>query len=99
MDVGAGGGLPSIPCLIARPDLRALLVESSKKKAVFLREALRALGLDERTEVIAERFEGLQHPEADCLTCRALDRFSDVFQGLLKWSELIETLLLFGGVS
>src|SRR5262245_63592218 len=30
-DVGAGAGLPSIPCLIARDDLRATLIESKEK--------------------------------------------------------------------
>src|SRR5262249_62144750 len=41
-DIGSGAGLPIIPCLIARPDLVATLIESSQKKAVFLREALNA---------------------------------------------------------
>ena len=41
VDVGSGAGLPIIPCLIVRADLRATLVESSPRKAVFLREALR----------------------------------------------------------
>src|ERR1044072_1236444 len=35
-EVGAGAGLPIIPCLIARPDLHAVLIESAQKKAVFL---------------------------------------------------------------
>ena len=43
-DIGSGAGLPIIPCLIARPDLDATMIESSKKKAVFLREALNAVG-------------------------------------------------------
>src|SRR5678815_434221 len=41
VDVGSGAGLPIIPCLIVRPDLNAVLIESSLRKAVFLREALR----------------------------------------------------------
>src|ERR1700716_4159380 len=40
-DVGAGAGLPIVPCLIVRPDIRAVLIEAAKKKAVFLREALK----------------------------------------------------------
>src|SRR2546421_6694537 len=39
VDVGSGAGLPIIPCLIMRLDLRATLIESSPRKAVFLREA------------------------------------------------------------
>src|SRR5256885_1434946 len=34
VDVGSGGGLPIIPCLIARPDVHAVVIESSKKKAI-----------------------------------------------------------------
>jgi 16S rRNA (guanine527-N7)-methyltransferase len=39
-DVGTGAGLPSIPCLIAREDLRGFLIESKPKKAQFLGEAV-----------------------------------------------------------
>jgi 16S rRNA (guanine(527)-N(7))-methyltransferase RsmG len=44
-DVGTGGGVPGIPLAIARPDARLLLIESTKKKATFLRETIAALGL------------------------------------------------------
>ena len=36
LDVGSGGGLPIIPCLLIREDLRATLIESSKRKTIFL---------------------------------------------------------------
>lgn len=45
VDVGAGGGVPGIPLAIVRPELRVTLIESTKKKAVFLRDAVAALGL------------------------------------------------------
>src|SRR5688500_14610379 len=44
-DVGTGGGVPGIPLAIARPDARAVLIESTKKKAAFLASAVAALGL------------------------------------------------------
>src|SRR5260370_15684036 len=43
IDVGSGAGLPIIPCLVVRRDLRATLIDSSQKKAVFLGEAFRQL--------------------------------------------------------
>src|SRR5215212_1642437 len=64
VDVGSGAGLPAIPCLVAREDLSATLVESSQKKSVFLRETLRELGLSERARVAAERFERVTPPRA-----------------------------------
>ena len=44
-DVGSGGGVPGIPLAVARPDARVLLIESTKKKANFLRSAAAKLGL------------------------------------------------------
>jgi 16S rRNA (guanine527-N7)-methyltransferase len=44
-DVGAGGGVPGIPLAIARADATFLLIESTKKKAAFLKEAIATLGL------------------------------------------------------
>jgi 16S rRNA (guanine527-N7)-methyltransferase len=99
VDVGSGAGLPAVPCLVARADISAVLVESSRKKAVFLREALMKLGRSESAQVVAERFEKLEPPEADCLTCRALERFTEVLPHLLAWASRIRTLLLFGGES
>jgi 16S rRNA (guanine527-N7)-methyltransferase len=98
-DIGSGAGLPVIPCLIARPDLSATLIESSPKKAIFLREALGRAGAPARAQVINERFEKLQAPEADYVTCRALDRFTEMFERIVKWSTPASTLLFFGGDS
>ena len=44
-DVGSGGGVPGIPLAIARPDATVLLIESTKKKAAFLKQAIESLGL------------------------------------------------------
>ena len=96
-DVGSGGGLPIIPCIIARSDLQAVLVESSKKKSVFLREVLRHIETSERAQVIAERFENIPTPEVDFVTCRALERFEAIVPQLMKWAPPAATLLLFGG--
>lgn len=97
LDVGSGAGLPIIPCLIMRPDLEATLVEASSKKAVFLREALRLMEAHARARVIAKRFEEVAATAADFVTCRALDRFTEIFEELLAWSPPTSTLLFFGG--
>ncbi|HVF45478.1 MAG TPA: RsmG family class I SAM-dependent methyltransferase [Pyrinomonadaceae bacterium] len=97
VDVGSGAGLPAIPCIVARADLSARLVESSQKKAVFLRETLRELSASERARVVAERFEKVARPSADALTCRALERFTEVLPALVGWASGVNLLLLFGG--
>src|SRR3954469_15819708 len=42
-DVGSGGGVPGIPLAIVRPDATVLLIESTKKKAAFLKQAIESL--------------------------------------------------------
>jgi 16S rRNA (guanine527-N7)-methyltransferase len=45
MDLGSGGGLPGVPVKAARPEWGMVLCESRKKKAEFLEEVARDLGL------------------------------------------------------
>ncbi|HKS28970.1 MAG TPA: RsmG family class I SAM-dependent methyltransferase, partial [Pyrinomonadaceae bacterium] len=85
VDVGSGAGLPIIPCLIARRDIRATLVEASQKKAVFLREALRQVEASARASVIPKRFEETGAPEAEFVTVRAIERFTEKFTELVEW--------------
>jgi 16S rRNA (guanine(527)-N(7))-methyltransferase RsmG len=96
-DVGSGAGLPIIPCLIVRPDLSAQLIESSPKKAVFLREALQHLGIAGVNRVNNARFETTPSPAVGFVTCRGLNRFAEMFPKLETWSPQSSTLLLFGG--
>jgi 16S rRNA (guanine527-N7)-methyltransferase len=96
-EVGAGAGLPIIPCLIARTDLRAVLIEAAQKKAIFLREALAEIGATERATVINERFEQVPTPGVDVVTCRAIERFEEILPQLFQWSPAGARLVLFGG--
>lgn len=71
-DLGTGAGLPGIPLAIAKPGLRVTLVESAGKKARFMREAVRQLGLD-HVRVAESRIEALDEPgRYDAITARAL---------------------------
>ncbi len=56
VDLGSGNGYPGIPLAAARPGLRAVLVEASRKKAAFLRRAIELAGLD-RVSVLERRVE------------------------------------------
>ena len=46
IEIGSGGGFPSIPLKIVRPDLDFTLVESTGKKCVYLEETIQKLGLE-----------------------------------------------------
>jgi 16S rRNA (guanine527-N7)-methyltransferase len=78
-DIGTGPGLPGIPLALALPELRASLIETAGKKARFLREAVRHLGLGTRVAVHDARAE--QVPESgqhDCLAARAFGTLGQI---------------------
>ncbi len=70
LDLGSGAGFPGIPVAICRPEIAVTLAESQGKKAAFLQEAVRTLGLT--AKVHAGRAEGLRQ-KFDCVTLRAVD--------------------------
>ncbi|NLC60621.1 MAG: 16S rRNA (guanine(527)-N(7))-methyltransferase RsmG [Gammaproteobacteria bacterium] len=77
-DLGTGPGLPGIPLAIALPTLQVALVESSGKKARFLRQAVRSLGLA-NASVHECRAEDLDMPGAfQALTARALATLAEI---------------------
>ena len=72
LDFGSGAGFPGVPIQLIRPDVQVTLAESQGKKAAFLREVVRVLGL--RTEVWGKRVEEM--PEGrrfGVVTMRAVD--------------------------
>ncbi len=72
LDLGSGAGFPGIPIQLALPHLRVTLAESKHKKAAFLREAVRVLGI--RAVVWGGRAEDLPAAELfDVVTLRAVD--------------------------
>jgi 16S rRNA (guanine527-N7)-methyltransferase len=62
-DVGSGAGFPGLPMKIMRPELHVFLIESSVKKATFLAEVIRELGLGD-TRVLVSRYEELDEEVA-----------------------------------
>ena len=75
-DVGSGGGFPGLPLKILRPGLQVSLIESNIKKATFLAEVIRELGLRD-TQVLVRRYEELGEEIAplDFICSRALGEF------------------------
>ena len=76
LDAGSGGGSPAIPLKLAVPQLQLRMVEVKTRKTVFLREAVRTLGLS-ATDVETSRFEELLsrpdlHEAFDIVSIRAV---------------------------
>lgn len=71
-DIGSGAGLPGLVWSICLPKADVFLVEPREKRAIFLAEVRRKLGLENLT-VIRKRFEEftLESP-LDLVVCRAL---------------------------
>lgn len=92
IDVGSGGGFPGLVIAIMRPEITVHLVESVGKKAEFLSETARGLGIECR--VHAQRVQSLTQSGmgllADAVTARAVAPLSDL-------ARMAAPLLLPGG--
>lgn len=75
IDLGSGGGLPGLPLLLDRPDLRGVLLDAAAKRTSFLVWATIELGLSDRVEVVTARAEEAAHRNElrgvfDAVVCR-----------------------------
>jgi 16S rRNA (guanine527-N7)-methyltransferase len=77
LDFGSGAGFPGIPIALCRPEIAVTLAESQGKKAAFLQEAVRMLGMT--AKVHGQRAE-LLHAQFDCVVLRAVDRMERAVQ-------------------
>ncbi len=99
LDFGSGGGLPGIPIALCRPPasgspISVTLAESQGKKAAFLQEAVRVLGIE--AKVHADRAENLQ-TKFDCVILRAVEKMPKAVAAAAKlvspngWLALMTT--------
>lgn len=92
LDVGSGAGIPGLVLKLLVPDMQLTLLDSSVKKTAFLRDAVKALGLD----------------GVDVLTTRAEDAGRDrarresydlvVSRGVARLAELAELTIPFAAI-
>jgi 16S rRNA (guanine527-N7)-methyltransferase len=83
-DVGSGAGFPGLPLKILRPELDVVLIEANIKKATFLAEVIRDLGLAD-VRVLVSRYQELGEEVAplDFVCSRALGEFAS----FLEWAH------------
>ena len=77
LDLGSGAGLPGLVLAVLRPGLQVSLAESRSKKAAFLKEAVRRLGL-----VKTVRAVGRADPRKD-----GIPRDSSIWSPLGGWGS------------
>lgn len=101
-DVGSGGGLPGIPLAICLPGLHFTLMESTGKKAEFIRAVATALKL-QNIEVECERAEELardrrRHRDSyDAVVARAVGPMSVVAELTVPFAKKDGRVLLIKG--
>jgi len=94
-DLGSGLGIPGIPIAISRPDLSVFLIESNRKKAIFLKEAITSLRLN-NVSVINSRFELIGYNEPSlCITSRAIEKMGTQVPNIFKFGFSGLQILLF----
>jgi 16S rRNA (guanine527-N7)-methyltransferase len=103
MDIGSGGGSPAIPMKLAIPSMALRLVEAKTRKAVFLRHAVRELGLS-GVDVETTRYEELLtrpelHESLDLVTLRAVRVEARTLVALQAFLRTGGQLFLFRGHS
>jgi 16S rRNA (guanine527-N7)-methyltransferase len=79
LDVGAGGGLPSVILAIACPSLRVLAVDAVAKKSAFIQTVAHTLGLA-NLQGLHARIETLSQP-FDVVCSRAFASLADFVSG------------------
>lgn len=64
VDLGSGGGIPGLVVAEARPDLRIVLLDAMEKRTALLDDAVTAMGIADRVQVVTGRAELLGRDEA-----------------------------------
>jgi 16S rRNA (guanine527-N7)-methyltransferase len=82
-DVGSGAGFPGIPIKMTAPGLHLSLIESNRRKAAFLGEVVRKIGVAP-VEILNIRAQDLpdENPSFDFITARAVGDH----QTMLRWA-------------
>ena len=88
-DIGTGAGFPGVPLAIARPDIQVALIDSLKKRLVFLDELKEKLNL-KNIYTLHGRSEDLAHDNQlrehfDCVFSRAVARLNVLSEYVLPF--------------
>ncbi|RMI12819.1 MAG: 16S rRNA (guanine(527)-N(7))-methyltransferase RsmG [Calditrichaeota bacterium] len=102
-DIGSGAGFPAIPLKILREDTQWLLIESIRKKKLFLEKTIRDLQLS-GIAALNQRVEEMHRQPAyrgkfDVVTARAVGSIADLYRWAAPLLKPQGMLLLWKGAS
>ena len=86
VDIGTGAGFPGLPMAIIRPDLKISLVDSNRKKILFLKNVIQELECSS-IRIVLSRAEELDDSfgVADVVVSRAVSSVTH----LMEWTSLL----------
>lgn len=101
LEVGSGGGFPSVPLKLLRDDLKFTLVESMGKKCEYLREVVDKLNLS-CVQVVNARAEELAkdknyREKFDACTARAVARLNTLCEYCLPFVKVGGSFIAYKG--
>lgn len=103
IDVGCGGGFPTLPLAIVRPDLSITAMDSTAKKVQYVQNTADALGLTNIKTLSARAEELAQNPEYrekfDCATSRAVARLCILSELCLPFVKIGGHMVVMKGAS
>ena len=101
IDVGCGGGFPTIPLAIVKKSLKITAIDSTTKKVDFVNSTAKALGLNNVTAVSAraEEFIDGKRESFDFATSRAVARLNMLVELTLPYVKIGGKLLAMKGAA
>tara|TARA_B100002051_G_C16464336_1_gene500027 strand:- start:36 stop:680 length:645 start_codon:yes stop_codon:yes gene_type:complete len=101
LDFGSGAGFPGLVIAFIskelKPDLKIVLVEKNKKKALFLNEVVNKIGLN--VEILSNNVELIKPQRADVITSRAFGKLDHLLKISYKHQNKDTTALFPKGIS
>ena len=102
LDVGCGGGFPTIPLAIARPDLQITALDSTAKKVAFVENTIQSMCLTNVHPVCArveDRVMASRKGNFDVGTSRAVARLSVLVELVLPYVKVRGSMIALKGAS
>ena len=100
VEIGSGGGFPSIPLMILREDLNFTLIESVGKKCIFLKEVIKKLNLN-ATVLNIRAEDGAKNltlrESFDHVTARAVARLNTLAEYCIPFIKVGGTFIAYKG--
>jgi len=79
LDIGTGGGFPSIPIALEYPEIKVTGIDSIKKKTDSINRIITRLEL-KNIQIIRDRVENLKDTKFDLITSRAVGRLDIIIK-------------------